>query len=181
VVFGGEKKLALAIRELADRYHPLAVFVYSTCIVGVIGDDLLSVCKKAAEELGIPVVPVKSEGFRGNKNEGYKGRLQCARRADRNQGLRASLPRCQSPGEYNVAGDLWSVKPLFEEMGIEVVASLTGDARVADIEGTALRVDGDKEIRISQLLYRKYGLMKMSIDLWGAIKQLDWAVFAVKI
>jgi PPOX class probable F420-dependent enzyme len=49
------------------------------------------------------------------------------------------------------------------------------------IEGTALRVDGDKEIRISQLLYRKYGLMKMSFDLWGAIKQLDWAVFAVKV
>jgi len=49
------------------------------------------------------------------------------------------------------------------------------------IDGTALRVDGDKEIRISQLLYRKYGLMKMSFDLWGAIKQLDWAVFAIKI
>ncbi len=49
------------------------------------------------------------------------------------------------------------------------------------IDGTALRVDGDKEIRISQLLYRKYGLMKMSFDLWGAIKQLDWAVFAIEI
>ncbi len=35
------------------------------------------------------------------------------------------------------------------------------------IEGTAIRVDGDKEIKISQLLYRKYGLKKMSFDLWG--------------
>jgi len=42
------------------------------------------------------------------------------------------------------------------------------------IEGTAIRADGDMEIKISQLLYRKYGLMKMSFDLWGAIKQLDW-------
>jgi hypothetical protein len=49
------------------------------------------------------------------------------------------------------------------------------------IVGTAVRVDGDKEIKISQLLYRKYGLKKMSFDLWGAIKQLDWAVFAIKI
>jgi hypothetical protein len=49
------------------------------------------------------------------------------------------------------------------------------------IEGTAVRVDGDKEIKISQLLYRKYGLKKMSFDLWGAIKQLDWAVFAIKV
>ncbi len=46
------------------------------------------------------------------------------------------------------------------------------------IEGTALRANADMEIKISQLLYRKYGLMKMSFDLWGAIKQLDWAVFA---
>ena len=49
------------------------------------------------------------------------------------------------------------------------------------IEGTAVRVDGDKEIKISQLLYRKYGLKKMSFDLWGAIKQFDWAVFAIKV
>ena len=49
------------------------------------------------------------------------------------------------------------------------------------IDGTALRVDGDKEIRISQLLCHKCGLMKISFDLWGAIKQLDWAVFAIKI
>jgi len=49
------------------------------------------------------------------------------------------------------------------------------------IEGTAIRANGDVEIKISQLLYRKYGLMKMSFDLWGAIKQLDWAVFAIKI
>lgn len=49
------------------------------------------------------------------------------------------------------------------------------------IEGTAIRTDGDMEIKISQLLYRKYGFMKMSFDLWGAIKQLDWAVFAIEI
>ena len=48
------------------------------------------------------------------------------------------------------------------------------------IEGTAIRANGDMEIKISQLLYRKYGLMKMSFDLWGAIKQLDWAVFAIR-
>ena len=72
VVFGGEKKLAAALRELVARYHPPAVFVYSTCVVGVIGDDLVSVCKSASRDLGIPVIPVQSEGFRGNKNEGYK-------------------------------------------------------------------------------------------------------------
>ena len=33
-----------------------------------------------------------------------------------------------------MAGDLWHVKPLLEEMGIEVVATLTGDARTEEIQ-----------------------------------------------
>lgn len=49
------------------------------------------------------------------------------------------------------------------------------------IDGLVERANGDMEIKISQRLYRKYGLMKMSFDLWGAVKQLDWAVFAIKI
>ena len=56
-----------------------------------------------------------------------------------------------------------------------------GKSHGVTITGTALRVNADAEIKISQLLYRKYGLKKMSFDLWGAIKQLDWAVFAVMI
>ena len=34
--------------ELIDRHHPKAAFVYSTCIVGIIGDDLEGVCKKVS-------------------------------------------------------------------------------------------------------------------------------------
>jgi nitrogenase molybdenum-cofactor synthesis protein NifE len=72
IVFGGEKRLAQALRELADEYHPPAIFVYSTCIVGIIGDDISAICKAASQELGVPVIPVMSEGFLGNKSEGYK-------------------------------------------------------------------------------------------------------------
>ncbi|MDA8219641.1 MAG: nitrogenase iron-molybdenum cofactor biosynthesis protein NifE, partial [Dehalococcoidales bacterium] len=55
VIFGGEKKLALAIDELVEKYHPRLVLVYSTCIVGVIGDDLEAVCKAASKKQGIEV------------------------------------------------------------------------------------------------------------------------------
>src|SRR5512134_1352441 len=40
VIFGGEAKLYRALTELIDRHRPQAAFVYSTCIVGIIGDDL---------------------------------------------------------------------------------------------------------------------------------------------
>ena len=46
VIFGGEKKLYRALTELIDRHHPKAAFVYSTCIVGIIGDDLESPCAR---------------------------------------------------------------------------------------------------------------------------------------
>src|SRR5512147_2864564 len=76
VVFGGEKKLEKALVELIDLHKPKAAFVYSTCIVGLIGDDLEAVCRKISREKGIPVLPVQSEGFKGNKRAGYNAACQ---------------------------------------------------------------------------------------------------------
>jgi nitrogenase molybdenum-cofactor synthesis protein NifE len=173
VIFGGEKKLAAALRELADRFHPPAIFVYSTCIVGIIGDDLETVCKKAAEEIGIPIVPVKSEGFRGNKNEGYKAACNALYELI---GTRVYTPKSAYSvnllGEYNVAGDVWSVKPFFEEMDIEVVATLTGDARVAEIQRahTALlnlvQCSGSMTY-LAKKMEEKYGIPYKRISFFG--------------
>lgn len=134
VVFGGEKKLAACLHELAEEYRPPAIFVYSTCIVGIIGDDLTSVCRKASKDLNIPVLPVKSEGFRGNKNEGYKAACNALAELIGSANYVPRGPSINILGEYNVADDLSYVKPFFQELGIEVVATLTGDARVSEIQ-----------------------------------------------
>src|SRR3990172_6635378 len=60
VIFGAEEKLYKALVELIDRHQPKAAFVYSTCIVGIIGDDLEAVCKRVEREKSIPVIPVQS-------------------------------------------------------------------------------------------------------------------------
>ena len=72
VVYGGEKKLYKALLELIDYYKPKAAFVYATCIVGLIGDDVDAVCRRVASERGIPVLPIHSEGFKGTKKDGYQ-------------------------------------------------------------------------------------------------------------
>ena len=36
-------------------------------------------------------------------------------------------------GEYNIAGELWNVLPLFEKVGIRVLSKMTGDARYEEI------------------------------------------------
>jgi len=43
VVFGGEQRLEASLRRLIAQHSPRAAFVYGTCIVGVIGDDVPAV------------------------------------------------------------------------------------------------------------------------------------------
>ncbi len=134
VVYGGEKKLAAAIRELVPKHSPKAVFVYSTCIVGVIGDDVDSVCKKAGQELGIPVIPVHSAGFAGTKKDGYKAACTALSKiVGTDDSGEVSPFSINILGEFNLAGEAWIIKEYYRRMGIEVVSILTGDGRIDDI------------------------------------------------
>ena len=173
IIFGGERKLSRAIRALVADYHPPAVFVYSTCIVGVIGDDLQAVCTAAAQELKIPVIPVWSEGFRGNKNEGYKAACNALLELI---GTREYTPKKRFTvcllGEYNVAGDVWPIKSYFEEMGVEVVASLTGDATVEQVQRAhcsqlnLVQCSGSMEF-LAKRLEEKYGTPYKRVSFFG--------------
>ncbi|MEN8204322.1 MAG: nitrogenase component 1, partial [Bacteroidota bacterium] len=131
VIFGGEKKLRNALLELIDRHNPKAAFVYSTCIVGIIGDDLEAVCRKVEEEAGIPVIPVKSEGFKGNKRAGYQAACDAMFRLI-GTGETSSISKYSLNilGDFNLAGEIWMIRDYYEQMGIEVVANITGDGRI---------------------------------------------------
>ena len=73
IVMGqGERKLYKAIREIATRYRPPAIFVYSTCVTALVGDDIDAVCRHASEKYGLPVIPINAPGFVGSKNFGNK-------------------------------------------------------------------------------------------------------------
>jgi nitrogenase molybdenum-cofactor synthesis protein NifE len=131
VIFGGEPKLAAALCELIDAYRPKAAFVYSTCIVGIIGDDVAAVCRKLEKEKGIPVLPVHSEGFKGTKKDGYKAACDALFKAGGYRLHTAISPRSINIlGEFNIGGEAWMIRKYYERMGIEVVSIMTGDGRV---------------------------------------------------
>jgi len=144
VIFGGEKKLYHALIELIDRHSPKAAFVYSTCIVGIIGDDIEAVCGKVEQERNIPVLPVQSEGFKGNKRAGYEAACKAMFRlvgTGKTNGI--SPYSINILGDFNLAGETWLIRNYYEKMGVEVVANITGDGRVDDIKrshGAALNV-----------------------------------------
>ncbi len=146
VIMGrGEKRLFHAIKQAIDEYSPAAVFVYNTCVPALIGDDVDAVCKAAAERWGVPVVPVDGAGFYGTKNLG--NRIAGEAMVRHVIGTREPDPvpsEAQRPGitvhdislvgEYNIAGELWHVLPLLDELGLRVLGSLSGDARFAEVQ-----------------------------------------------
>jgi len=130
IIFGGEKKLAAAIREAYRIFKPKAIAVYATCPVGLIGDDIHSVCRLAKEELGINVF--------GFSCEGYKGVSQSAGHHIANNGVFKHMVglldepdkaefRINVLGEYNIGGDAWAIDQLLQKCGIHVTATLSGD------------------------------------------------------
>ncbi|NTW51119.1 MAG: nitrogenase iron-molybdenum cofactor biosynthesis protein NifE [Chlorobiaceae bacterium] len=144
VIYGGEKKLYQSLIELIDQYQPNAAFIYSTCIVGLIGDDIDAVCKKVEQEKGIPVLPVHSEGFKGTKKDGYRAAcsaLMTLIGTGSTEGI--SKYSINILGEFNLAGEAWIIREYYEKMGIQVVATMTGDGRIDAIRrshGVSLNV-----------------------------------------
>jgi nitrogenase molybdenum-cofactor synthesis protein NifE len=72
VIFGGDKRLTESIAYIFEHYPCEAIFVYSTCVTAMMGDDIDAVCRDASVQYGKPVVPVHSAGFVGSKNLGSR-------------------------------------------------------------------------------------------------------------
>ena len=173
VIFGAEEKLYRALVELIDSHPPKAAFVYSTCIVGIIGDDLKAVCGRVRKEKGLPVIPVQSEGFKGNKREGYnaacKAMFQLVGTGDTS---RISLLSVNILGDFNLAGEIWIIRDYFKRMGIETVANITGDGRVDDIRrahGAALNVVqcSGATMDLAKMMQEKFGIPFMRVSYFG--------------
>ncbi len=173
VIFGGEEKLYRALVELIDRHHPEAAFVYSTCIVGLIGDDLEGVCKKVSQEKGLPVIPVQSEGFKGNKRAGYNAACQAMFKLVGTGSTEGISPHSLNIlGDFNLAGEIWIIRDYFKRMGLEVVANITGDGRVGDLRrahGAALNVVqcSGATMDLAKMMQERYGTPVIRVSYFG--------------
>ena len=137
VVFGGEKKLAACIDEIVSKYHPPAIFVYSTCVSGMIGDDIIAVCKAASERYATDVIPVESSGFlSGNKVVGYRAAaIALMQLIKPKEGETVEKTRkLNFLGEYNLGGEKWVVERYLREIGIEINVAFTGESTVAALK-----------------------------------------------
>lgn len=184
VIYGGEKKLGAALRELIDEYKPKAAFVYSTCIVGLIGDDVNAVCRKASAEKGIPVIPVHSEGFKGTKKDGYSAACNALSAL---VGTSEELPTGEFSinilGDFNIAGETWIIKKYYEEMGVKVISCITGDGRVDDIKRAhqaslnVVQCSGSMT-SLAKSMNREYGIPFIRVSYFG-LEDMSQALYDV--
>ncbi len=184
VIFGGEKKLYAALTELIAQYQPRAAFVYSTCIVGIIGDDVEAICRKVGEEAGIPVLPVHSEGFKGTKKDGYKAACDALAKLV-GTGTTESISPCSINimGEFNIGGEAWMIKEYYQQMGVDVVSIVTGDGRVDDIRrahGATLNVVqcSGSMTHLAEMMKEKYGIPYIRVSYFG-IEDMAKALYDV--
>ncbi|MDR0620438.1 MAG: nitrogenase iron-molybdenum cofactor biosynthesis protein NifE [Deltaproteobacteria bacterium] len=195
VVFGGVEKLRAAVREIYLIHRPKLLFIYSTCLVGIIGDDVDGVCREAERLYPMRAINVKAPGFAGHKAMGY--RLACeaimkvisqahVREADRGpvgplgNGLAAKTAADPSPlagtvnvlGDYNLAGEAWIVENYFKEMGIEVLATLTGDStydRLMSAKRASLNVVqcAGSMVYLARSMEERFGIPFVRVSFFG--------------
>lgn len=134
VIFGGTEKLEAAIDELVEKQNAQLIFVYATCIVGVIGDDVEAVCKKTSSKYKIRVIPVKSPGFSGNKSTGYKMACEAIMEIIRPYKTEKKQRGVNMLGDFNLAGEMWIIKNYLDIIGIPVISGFTGDATYEDLK-----------------------------------------------
>lgn len=184
VVFGGDKKLAKLITEIEELF-PLnnGITVQSECPIGLIGDDIEAVARKAAKDTGKTVVPVRCEGFRGvSQSLGHHIANDAVRDWVFDKTKKEELDSFESTpydvaiiGDYNIGGDAWASRILLEEMGLRVVAQWSGDGTLYEMKVTPkVKLNLVHCYRsmnyISRHMEEKYGIPWLEYNFFGPTK-----------
>ncbi len=184
VIMGrGEKRLFHAIRRAVEQFHPSAVFVYITCVPALHGDDVEAVTRDANGRWGVPVIAVDCAGFYGGKNLGnrYAGEVLLKHVIGTREPtalplkVRAGFQRVHDVnliGEWNVGGEFWNVAPFFDELGLRILCTLSGDARFAEIQTmhraqANMLVCSKALLNVARTLEERYGIPYFEGSFYG--------------
>lgn len=175
IVYGSDRKLFKAIMETRDRVAPKAIFVYSTCLSGLIGEDINAVCEKASKELDIPVIAVNAPGFVGPKNLGNRiaGEVLLEHVIGRGEPDVLTGAEINILGEYNIAGDLQHVEDILQQAGIRVLSRITGNASFGEIMHAHrarlnVLVCGRALVNVASAMNSRYGIAYVEGSFFGS-------------
>lgn len=176
IIFGGEKKLKAAIQEAYDMFKPKAIGIFSTCPVGLIGDDVHSVSKEMKEKLGINIFGFSCEGYRGvSQSAGHH--------IANNQLFKHVIGNDDTPdegkyrinllGEYNIGGDAFVLEKMFEDCGITLTSTFSGNSTIGGFEKAHTAdlncVMCHRSINyVADMIEKKFGVPWIKVNFIGA-------------
>ncbi len=177
IIFGGEKKLRKAIEEAIDLFHPKAIGIFSTCPVGLIGDDVHAVARDMEEKH--PEVNIF-----GFSCEGYKGVSQSAgHHIANNKVFSEVVGQIEAPkegrfrfnilGEYNIGGDAFEIERLTEKCGLTLHSTFSGNSEYEEFASAHTAdlnvVMCHRSINyMAEMMEKKYGIPWFKINFIGA-------------
>ncbi len=177
IIFGGEKKLAQAIQEAYDLFHPKSIAVFATCPVGLIGDDIHTVTKNMKEKFGdCNVYAFSCEGYKGvSQSAGHHiANNQVFRHiVGENDEVKPGKFKINLLGEYNIGGDGFEIDRIFEKCGITCISTFSGNstydqfasAHTADLNAVMCH----RSINyVADMLETKYGIPWIKVNFIGA-------------
>ena len=176
IVFGGEKKLKAAVKEAFDLFHPKAIAIFSTCPVGLIGDDVHAVAREMKAELGINVFGFSCEGYRGVSQSA--GHHIASNGVFKNVIGNNDTPhdekfKVNMLGEYNIGGDGFVLEEILARCGIKQISTFSGNstyetmanAHTADLN----LVMCHRSINyVAEMMEKRFGIPWMKVNFIGA-------------
>jgi len=177
IIFGGAKKLAAAIQEAYDLFHPKSIAVFATCPVGLIGDDIHTVTANMKEKLGdCNVYAFSCEGYKGvSQSAGHHiANNQVFRHiVGENDEEKPGKYKINLLGEYNIGGDGFEIDRIFQKCGITCISTFSGNstydqfasAHTADLNAVMCH----RSINyVADMMETKYGIPWIKVNFIGA-------------
>ena len=177
IVFGGEKKLKTAVEEAYNIFKPKVIAIFSTCPVGLIGDDVHAVAREMSEKLGITIFGMSCEGYKGvSQSAGHHVANNAIFQHGIGKGDMSSVTgkyKINLLGEYNIGGDAFELERLFDEAGLTLISTFSGNStfetmKVAPAADVNLVMCHRSINYIAEMMEKKYGIPWFKINFIGA-------------
>lgn len=142
IIYGGERELRSAIREVDAKYRPDIIFVATSCATGIIGDNVDAVVSKIAPEIDAQIMPIHCEGFAGEYRSGFDlvfreiTKLMDAPTAATKAELSSSVNIVgakMGPERTEVDTDVKELVRLIEDLGAKVHAVIAGNCSLEEL------------------------------------------------
>ena len=176
LIFGSEDKLRQGVIYAYDRFQPKGIFIYNTCVPALTGEDIEGVSAELASRFKIPVVPVFSQGFSGNKNLGNKIAgdtlfTYLIGKKDPDLDILSDY-NINLIGEYNIKGELFLIKKALKSIGINVLSTITGDSTVEEImyshkSGLNVVICSKALVYLARKMKEKFGIPYIEESFFG--------------